>query len=113
MAEKHVAPTITIDSIRVAGQDLFLLILDIEKLLHAYGLESVSFISEIFSTTSREKQFDIIINTLMRIKETTVKPAEPADCADIALPYPIVKKRRVEYNSPETWRIDTEEEEDG
>ncbi len=109
MAEKHVAPTITIDSIRVAGQDLFPLILDTEKLLHAYGLESVSFISDIFSTTSREKQFDILINTLQRIKETTVKFA---DCADIALPYPIVKKHRVEYNSPESWRIDTGEDED-
>ncbi len=115
MAEKHAAPPITIDSIRVAGQDLFPLIMDMEKLLHAYRLESVSFISDIFSTTSREKQFDILINTLQRIKETTAEPAEPADnadCADIALPYPIVKKHQVEYNGPESWRIDTGEEED-
>ncbi len=114
MAEKHVVPTISVDAFRMAGQDLFPLILDAEKLLHAYGMESVSFISDIFSTTSREKQFDILINTLQRIKETTVKPIEPADnaeCADIALPYPIVKKRRVEYNSPESWRIETVEEE--
>ncbi len=113
MAEKHVAPTITIDAFRVAGQDLFPLILDIEKLLHAYGMESVSFISDMFSTTSREKQFDILINALQRIKETTAEPADNADCAecaDIALPYPIVKKHRVEYNSLETWRIDTREE---
>ncbi len=109
MAEKHVAPTITIDAFRVAGQDLFPLILDTEKLLHAYGMESVSFISDMFSTTSREDQFDILINTLQRIKNT---PLKSADCADIALPYPIVTKRRTEYNSPETWRIETVEEED-
>ncbi len=109
MAEKHVVPTITIDAFRVAGKDLFPLILDTEKLLHSYGFESVTFISEIFSTTSREEQFDILIETLQRIKNT---PAEPADCADVSLPYPIVPKQRVEYNSPETWRIDSGEDED-
>ncbi len=109
MEEKHTTPTISIDAFRVAGQDLFPLILDMEKLLHAYGLESVSFISDMFSTTSQEKQFDILIETLKRMKNT---PAESADCADVSLPYPIVPKQRVEYNSPETWRIDSEEGED-
>ncbi len=109
MEEKHTTPTISIDAFRVAGQDLFSLILDTEKLLHSYGMESVTFISEIFSTTSREKQFDILIETLQRIKNT---PAESADCADVALPCPIVPKQRVEYNSPETWRIDSREDED-
>ncbi len=109
MEEKHTTPTISIDAFRVVGQDLFPLILDTEKLLHAYGLESVSFISDMFSTTSREKQFDILIETLQRIKNT---PAESSDCVDIALPYPIVTKQRIKYNSPETWRIDSREDED-
>ncbi len=109
MEEKHTTPTISIDAFRTAGQDLFPLILDTEKLLHSYGLESVSFISEIFSTTSQKKQFDILIETLQRIKNT---PAEPADCADVSLPCPIVLKQRIKYNSPETWRIDSREDED-
>ncbi len=109
MEDKNMTPTISIDAIRVAGQDLFPLILDMEKLLHSYGLESVSFISEIFSTTSREEQFDILVNTLQRIKNT---PAESADCADVVLPCPIVTKQRIKYNSPETWRIDSGEGED-
>ncbi len=109
MEEKHTTLTISIDAFRTAGQDLFPLILDTEKLLHSYEMESVSFISEIFSTTSREKQFDILIETLQRIKNT---PAESADCADVDLPCPIVVQQRVEYNSPETWRIDSREDED-
>ncbi len=109
MEEKNSTPTISIDAFRVAGQDLFPLILDTEKLLHSYGLESVSFISDVFSTTSRKEQFDILIETLQRIKNA---PAESSDCVDIALPCPIVLKQRVEYNSPETWRIDSGEDED-
>ncbi len=109
MEEKNMTPTISIDAFRTAGQDLFPLILDTEKLLHAYGMESVSFISDMFSTTSREEQFDILINTLQRIKNT---PSESADCADIDLPCSIMLKQRVEYNSPETWRIDSREDED-
>ncbi len=109
MEEKNMTPTISIDAFRVAGKDLFPLILGTEKLLHSYGLESVSFISDMFSTTSREKQFDILINTLQRIKNT---PSESADCADVSLPYPIVPKQRIKYNSPETWRIDSGEDED-
>ncbi len=108
MEEKNMTQTISIDAFHTAGQDLFPLILDTEKLLHAYGLESVSFISEIFSTTSREKQFDILIETLQRIKNT---PSESADCADVALPCPIVVRQRVKYNSPETWCIESEEDE--
>ncbi len=109
MEEKNITPTISIDAIRVAGQDLFPLILDTEKLLHAYGCESVTFISDMFSTTSRKKQFDILIETLQRIKNT---PSESADCADVSLPCPIVPKQRIKYNSPETWRIDSGEGED-
>ncbi len=85
------------------------MILDTEKLLHSYGLESVSFISDMFSTTSREEQFDILIETLQRIKNT---PSELADCADVDLPCPVVLKQRIKYNSPETWCIDSGEDED-
>ncbi len=101
---------ICIDAFRCAGRDLFPLILDIEKLLQAYGMESVSFISDVFSTASRAEQLEIIINVLRQIQHTneesviTYVPDE--------LPEPIRMCRRIAYNSIEAWKNDNKEMDD-
>ncbi len=98
---------ICIDAFRCAGRDLFPLILNIVDLLHAYNMESVSFISDVFSMTSRAEQLEIIISTLQQIQNI---PEETSAPMEVDLPCPIVVQHRIGYNSMEAWKYDNREE---
>ncbi len=102
--------SISIDAFRCAGRDLFPLVLDIIDLLHAYNMESVSFVSNVFSTASRTEQLEIIIN-ILRMIQCTSKESVISDLPDV-LPEPIRMCRRITYNSIESWKNDNKEDDD-
>lgn len=102
---------ISIDAFRCAGRDLFPIILDIIDLLHAYGMESVSFTSDVFSTASRAEQLEIIINILRTI-QCTSNESVISDLPDV-LPTPVRMCRRLSYNSIDSWKNDNKEVDDG
>ena len=66
---------ICIDAFRAAGRDCFALIFDTAQLLKAYDIPSGDFISEVFSTTNRLRQLEIIIEYIGKIRETEAKMA--------------------------------------
>lgn len=70
--DKHWHP-ICIDAFRAAGRDCFVLIFDIIQILKAYDISSIDFISEVFSTTNRLEQLDIIIKCIGKIREAEEK----------------------------------------
>ena len=59
---------ITIDTICVANQDLFALILETGKTMQSFGLPSLEFTSEVLSSTSQHQQLSIIIQSLQSIQ---------------------------------------------
>lgn len=60
---------ITIDAFREAKEDIFALLIDTDEFMRANGVSSLNFISEAFSTTSREKQVDSVIAALQLVKQ--------------------------------------------
>lgn len=60
---------ITIDAFREAKEDIFALIIDTDEFMRANGVSSITLISEVFSTTSREKQVDSVIAALQLVKQ--------------------------------------------
>lgn len=64
---------ITLDAFRLAGMDLFELIVDMDKLMHAYGMPTIQFISDVFSSTTKYEQLGYIIDNMkllqQRVKE--------------------------------------------
>lgn len=53
---------ITLDAFRLAGFDLFELIVDMDKLMHAYGMPTIQFISDVFSSTTKYEQLGYVID---------------------------------------------------
>lgn len=70
--DKEYAP-ITIDSFRVAEQDLFEVIVSTEKLMCSYGISSLEFISDVFSRTVPLEQLDCVTDALGMIKSQLEK----------------------------------------
>lgn len=60
---------ITIDAFREAKADIFALIIDTDEFMRANGVSSITLISEAFSTTSRIKQLDSLIEALQLVKQ--------------------------------------------
>ena len=68
ISQETEARAITIDAFREAGRDLFELIVVMDKLMKAYDMTSLYFISDVFSTTSRYEQMGIIIAAMQTIR---------------------------------------------
>lgn len=59
---------ITLDAFRAAGRDLFEVIIDVDKLMRAYDISSLQFISDVFSTSIRYEQMGIVIAAMQVIR---------------------------------------------
>jgi len=64
MIESDEDRPITIDVFRTAGQDLFALIIDVDQIVRAHGISTISFISKVFSTDLRAEKIGHIIDIL-------------------------------------------------
>lgn len=60
---------ITLDAFRVAGKDLFAVIVEVDRLMRSYGISSLQFISDVFSTESKHEQIGIIMDALGLVQE--------------------------------------------
>ena len=60
---------ITLDAFRLAGMDLFELIVDMDKLMHAYGLPTIQFISDVFSSTTMYEQMVYVIDNMKLLQQ--------------------------------------------
>ena len=60
---------ITLDAFRLAGMDLFELIVDMDKLMHAYGMPTIQFISDVFSSTTKYEQMGYVIDNMKLLQQ--------------------------------------------
>lgn len=60
---------ITADSICIASQDILCLIVDLDRVLQAYGISSLEFISDVFTCDSQYEQLGIIIAALQVLRK--------------------------------------------
>ena len=60
---------ITLDAFRLAGLDLFELIIDMDKLMHNYNMPTVQFISDVFSSTSKYEQMGYVIDNMQQLQQ--------------------------------------------
>ena len=69
MKKERVYAPITTDSFRLAGQDMFEVIISTEKLMRGHGISSLEFISDVFSRTDPLEQLDCVTDALSMIRE--------------------------------------------
>ena len=60
---------ITIDAFGLAGLDLFELIIDLDKVMHNYGMPTIQFISDVFSSTTRYEQMGFIVENMKALQQ--------------------------------------------
>ena len=68
VSEQEEHQPITLDAFRQAKEDIFSLIINTDEFMRANGVSSLDFVSDVFSTTSREKQVGIVIQALQLVK---------------------------------------------
>ena len=116
--ERKLGHPICIDAFRAAGRDCFALIFDTAQLLKAYDIPSVDFISEVFSTTNRLRQLEIIIEYIGKIREAEEKsPRDSIDIMDLInetgdIKFPPVSHKRVLAESFEPIEEDLDAEQE-
>ena len=64
---------ITLDAFHLAGMDLFELIVDMDKLMHAYGMPTIQFISDVFSSTNKYEQIGYVIDNMKLLQQRVME----------------------------------------
>ena len=76
MIESDEDRPIAIDAFRTAGQDLFALIIEVDKVARLHDIATIGFINKVFSTKSREEQIGYIIDVLKVLQVQEAQKAQ-------------------------------------
>ena len=76
MIESDEDRPIAIDAFRTAGQDLFALIIEVDKVARLHDIATIGFINKVFSAKSREEQIGYIIDVLKILQVQEAQKAQ-------------------------------------